>query len=122
MKSDNYFTTRFSLLAGVVGQFLYFPVWWYSTGLLRFSKRIFYFWQDQFYSLGVWVWIKNIFVPMYGQFDITGRLISFLVRLVQIVARTFILLAWLIACLILVILWIAWPLALAWAIYEQLLA
>ncbi len=38
--------------------------------------------------LGVGVWIKNIFVPMYGSYDFAGRFISFFVRLAMIGARS----------------------------------
>lgn len=34
------------------------------------------------------VWIKNIFVPMFGQRDWQSRLISVCMRLVQIIGRT----------------------------------
>lgn len=34
------------------------------------------------------VWIKNIFVPMFGQHDWQSRLISVFMRLVQIIGRS----------------------------------
>jgi len=66
---------------------LYFPLWWYSSGFIRFAKNfghaLRYKWQD----LGVGVWAKNLFVPMFGVRDIAGRLISFFMRLVNIIGR-----------------------------------
>lgn len=38
-------------------------------------------------SLALRVWIKNLFVPMYGMYDWQSRLISFFMRLAQIVFR-----------------------------------
>jgi len=38
-------------------------------------------------ALGVLLWLKNLFVPMFGQHDWQGRLVSFLIRLVQLIAR-----------------------------------
>ncbi|HOX96861.1 MAG TPA: hypothetical protein PL066_00695 [bacterium] len=66
---------------------LYFPIWWYTRGFVRFAKAfgnsLRYKWQE----LGVGVWIKNLFVPMFGVHDISGRLISFFMRLVNIIGR-----------------------------------
>lgn len=38
-------------------------------------------------ALGVLLWLRNLFVPMFGQHDWQGRLVSFLIRLVQLIAR-----------------------------------
>ena len=38
--------------------------------------------------MGVGVWIRNIFVPMYGSDDIAGRIISFFMRVAMIVLRS----------------------------------
>lgn len=68
---------------------LYFPIWWYTRGLVRFAqsfgKSLRFKWQE----LGVGVWVKNLFVPMFGVRDIAGRLISFFMRLVNIIGRFF---------------------------------
>jgi hypothetical protein len=67
--------------------FAYFPLWWYSEGLVQAARGVFNFWRSQEASLGFFVWLKNIFVPMYGQQDFAGRAISFVVRFVQIIFR-----------------------------------
>jgi hypothetical protein len=33
------------------------------------------------------IWIKNFFVPMYGQYDWTGRLVSIFMRIVVLIGR-----------------------------------
>lgn len=45
---------------------------------------------------GVDVWAKNLFVPMYGDESVTGRAISFLVRLAVLVFRSLGVVAWVI--------------------------
>ncbi len=120
MKSMKTTSSSLSLISGIVGLILYFPVWWYSIGFYRFAKRIFLFWKEQAYALAVLIWIKNIFVPMYGQGDFVGRLISFGVRLVQIIVRSIILLIWLMFCLILILFWLALPLLIILATIIQL--
>lgn len=76
------------VFADLIGDFFYFPVWWYTRGLAKMamaaSGRVAGIWT----SLGVGVWARNLFVPMFGQADIPGRIISFFVRLFQIIFRT----------------------------------
>jgi len=99
----------------------YFPIWWYSHGL----KKIFYWFSDfikqanQEFALGLW--IKNLFVPMYGQNDWQGRLVSFFVRLGQIIARAFMVLAWFLVGLLIVMLWVWAPVMIVWQIVFNLM-
>ena len=39
--------------------------------------------------LAVRVWAKNLFIPMYGDASVLGRAISFGIRLVMLIARSF---------------------------------
>jgi hypothetical protein len=105
MLNHNFLTYSGKIILQVLGEILYFPVWWYSVGLLRFSKALGLFWLGQEESLGLSVWVRNIFVPMYGQRDIASRLISFVMRAVQIIFRGLIL-AFLL--LILLAIWLGW--------------
>lgn len=104
-----------------LGNILFFPLWWYSFGFIRFAQRIISFWRGEQRSLGFNVWLKNLFVPMYGQHDFAGRLISFFIRLIQIIVRGLALLFWLFIGLALMFAWLALPLALIVAIAFQLL-
>jgi hypothetical protein len=76
-----------AIFGDVLGNIVYAPVFWYSRGLTDAAR---YCWNQvvrQWKSLGVGVWIVNIFVPMYGQRDIAGVLISIFMRLIQIIVR-----------------------------------
>ena len=59
---------------------------------------------------------------MYGQRDWSGRLISFFIRLVQIIFRGLVLIVWIFLLLALIIIWLIGPLllvlALAWQIFQ----
>lgn len=120
MKTMKIANSSLALISGIIFSILYFPLWWYGFGFLRFAKRIFSFWHEQALSLAVLVWIKNIFTPMYGQSDFAGRLISFGIRLIQIIIRSIILLLWLIICILIILFWLAFPLLLILAIISQL--
>lgn len=85
-------SSRASAVAKLVGvdlfgSLLWFPVWWYSTGLKRVALGVHsdltYRWQEY----GFAIWLKNFFVPMYGQYDIAGRLVSVFMRFVVLVGR-----------------------------------
>jgi hypothetical protein len=121
MFSHNFLTYSGKIIAQILGEILYFPIWWYSIGFIRRIKVSWSFLRDREISLGFSVWAKNIFVPMYGQRDFAGRLISFLVRLVQIIARGLVLFLWLIIVLLGLIFWLALPILLLIALAFQFL-
>jgi hypothetical protein len=74
-----------------------------------------------FASLSLGVWLKNIFVPMYGQRDWESRLISVFMRSVQIVFRSLGLFIWSVGILVVCALYLLAPLALiAFALYHGL--
>src|SRR3989344_6211305 len=75
------------ILAQVLRNLLYFPLWWYSAGLWSLLTALHDWLTGAFKNLALGVWVKNIFVPMYGQRDFAGWAISVLMRLVQIVWR-----------------------------------
>ncbi len=93
----------------IIGDVFYFPIWWYTKGLWRVTRNRWQIVKNKEASLGVGLWIKNIFVPMFGQHDAAGRIISFIMRVVQIVARSTVLLATAIFEIFLLFLWIFLP-------------
>ena len=117
----NSLTTSSKLIVQVFWDFLYFPLWWYSVGWARFGNflRGFVLWQEA--SLGFSVWLKNLFRPMYGQRDFTGRLISFFIRLTQIIFRGFMLLVVTAIALVLFFCWALLPAGIVYGIIYQLI-
>lgn len=89
--------------------FLYAPVWWYTRGLKRaaqFAARLVALGNEQF---APGLWLLNIFVPMFGQYDWQGRLVSFFVRLGNVIIRSILLIIWIIFSLVVLLLWIFIP-------------
>lgn len=121
MLQHNFLTYIGKITLQIIGEILYFPIWWYTVGFLRLLKGVGGFWRDQEQSLGFLVWAKNWFRPMYGQYDWAGRIISFFVRTVQIIFRAFILAIWLILLIIILLLWLAAPVLLLLALAFQFL-
>jgi len=121
MLSANFFVSLGQTIVQIIGEVLYFPIWWYSVGFARQTKYIFRLWLGQEESLGFSVWAKNIFTPMYGQHDWSGRLISFFVRLVQVIGRGAVLLVLLVLAILSLLLWLVLPLAILFATAWQLI-
>ncbi|MFA5184221.1 MAG: hypothetical protein WC456_01710 [Patescibacteria group bacterium] len=120
MLKHNFLTYSGKIILQILGEILYFPVWWYTVGFGRLAKNAWLFLLNQEQILGFGVWLKNIFVPMYGQRDAAGRLISFVIRLVQIIFRGAVLLVWFLVALAALLLWLALPLALFFTTAWQL--
>ena len=73
---------------------LLFPVWWYSRGARAMAGYLYRAVVFEARRLAIGLWIQNIFVPMYGQWNWQGRLVSFFMRVVQILGRSIFLCVW----------------------------
>lgn len=78
------------LLGGIVA----FPLWWYTRGLAHMAAWAGHAVGTASRNLGLGVWVRNLFVPMYGESGIEGRLISFFMRLAMIIGRGIGVLVW----------------------------
>ena len=101
---------------------LYFPVWWFTGG----AKHVLFWCFDLLKSgnatLAPGLWLANILVPMFGQYDWQGRIISFFMRLAQVIGRSFALLCWFLVCFALFILWIVFPFLLTYGLIRTMMA
>src|SRR3989344_358247 len=77
----------FRIVRDLTLDLLYFPIWWYSTGLMERVSGVGDLVSGAMKSLQIGLWIRNIFVPMYGAYDWQSRIISVFMRCVQIVGR-----------------------------------
>ncbi|MDP2736908.1 MAG: hypothetical protein Q8O59_04000 [bacterium] len=121
MFSNSFIFYSLQILAELLWDVFYFPVWWYGRGFVNLIMSVINFLADKQKSLALLVWIKNIFRPMYAQYDWQGMLISFFMRLVQIIFRSLIMLFWLIMSLAVVIFWILFPVFVIYEIIFQFL-
>lgn len=107
--THNTLTYSSKIIFKIAWDFIYFPLWWYSEGLVKTIKGATGFLRRREASLGFLVWLKNIFVPMYGQSDFAGRAISFFVRFFQVIFRGVALLFFTILSLAFFIFYLALP-------------
>ena len=105
-----------TIFRATILNFLIFPLWWYSRGLFVVLGGSFHSIKEQQRNLALDIWLKNIFVPMYGQYDIAGRIISFFMRLAQIIGRSVALAVWTVIVAAGIGLWLVLPVVIAYHI------
>lgn len=106
------------LFLETVLDFFYFPLWWYTKGTLHAAKGCLNLFNSGNQNLAPGLWLANIFVPMFGQYDIQGRIISFFMRFFQVIVRTIGLMFWLVVCLVLFLFWLALPVAVVYGMFH----
>ena len=121
LSSNNFLIYSAKILTEVFWELVYFPLWWYTAGAELVVKSLFNFVAEQQRALGFWVWLKNIYRPMYGQNDWAGILISFLVRLFQVIVRGIAMLIIIAFAWALFLLWLAFPVLVIYEIIFQLI-
>lgn len=75
------------ILTELVGGFLALPVWWYTRGLSIMSDWVRRTIREASEMFALGVWVRNLFVPMYGETEWSGKIISFGVRIAMIFVR-----------------------------------
>lgn len=78
----------------VIGGIIFFPIWWYTVGFMTVLSWAASSIGEMSQMFGLGVWVRNLFVPMYGDTSIIGRLISFGIRLVMIAVRGAVVACW----------------------------
>ncbi|KKU49031.1 hypothetical protein A3H10_03945 [Candidatus Uhrbacteria bacterium RIFCSPLOWO2_12_FULL_46_10] len=109
----------FIILREIFWEIIYVPVWWYTFGAVRAVSRFLTRLNDGNDYLGWSVWLFNIFTPMYAQTDLTGRLISIGVRIVQVMARSVLFLGWILVVVIMLMAYFLLPLITLFEIFHQ---
>jgi hypothetical protein len=107
------------LIVDIIGDFLFWPVWWYTVGLRDMAKFVLKQIRDVWKSMALGLWIRNFFVPMYADRSILGRGISLVIRLIFLVWKSVWFVAWSIPSIVLLILWIVTPVGVIYLIIQQ---
>ncbi len=105
------------LLSGVFA----LPVWWYTRGLVLVSTWCRETVKNTSQLFGLGVWVKNLFVPMYGETEWSGRAISFVIRVAMIFVRGSAVALWAVVAIISFVVYISvLPLAILGILYHGL--
>jgi len=63
---------------------LYFPLWWYSKGLINFCSWLKEKIQEMANPFVLKILLLNLAKPMYGDYTREGRIISFFMRIIHL--------------------------------------
>src|SRR3989344_7808394 len=107
------------LLVDLIGEILYFPIWWYTQGLTRILAYVFDSIRNTNRNLAVGLMFKNLFKPMFGQYDREGRIISFFFRIILTFSRSIIFVLLVILYLLVIIFWLFLPVEVCWGIFNN---
>lgn len=101
-------TIRF-IFVDMLLSIVYFPVWWYTTGVknlaLAIKREILAFGK----AMDLRILAKYLFQPMFGQTDVWGRIISVVLRIVVFTFKLFTAFGYSILLGALFIVWIIFP-------------
>jgi hypothetical protein len=99
---------RFIIIDSAIA-FAKWPIWWYSKGLMLVGSWALHSIKMYAKSISLGVWVKNLFVPMFGMRDWQSRIISFFMRLFQIIARSVGVLCWIIIVIAILLIYLFLP-------------
>lgn len=71
-----------------------FPAWWYSRGAVRAGQWYVRSLGDAIDRLALKVLAQNLGRPMFGDYTREGRIISFFMRIIQLVISAILFAAW----------------------------
>ncbi|MBM3205068.1 hypothetical protein FJZ48_03770 [Candidatus Uhrbacteria bacterium] len=108
MKSNAGAVARY-LFLDLAGSLIHFPFWWYTKGFFDVLQWVGRSCSFQWKSYGITLWMKNFFVPMYGQYDFSGRLVSVIMRFVVLIGRLIVFVVFALAYLLAVVAWLVIP-------------
>ena len=107
------------IVIDLVGEILYFPVWWYTQGLMRTISYVIASIKNTNRNLALGLMFRNLLKPMFGQYDREGRLISFFMRIILILFRLVVFILLSILYLLIIIFWIFLPVVAVWGIIRN---
>lgn len=96
-------------LIELVGDILYFPLWWYSVGLRQLIMSLAQQVKSSERYLALGLLARSLFLPMFGQYDREGRIISFFMRLIILIGRSIYMLGLLAIDFLLIVVWMGLP-------------
>ena len=108
------------VVGDIIGGILYAPLFWYGRGATDAGRVCWRMIKRRWESLGIGIWVRNIFVPMFGQQDFTGKLISFFMRLLQIIGRVIVMAVWFVVVAVLFVIYLIAPFVIVYEFFRQL--
>lgn len=105
-------------IGNLLWEIVSFPIWWYTIGVWKMLQWLGDQIVSEYRNLSLGLWLKNLLVPMFGQYDRTGRLVSFFMRLVQIIFRFFLLIIWFVLLVAIFLFWLTAPILVVYGLIK----
>ncbi|OGL88782.1 hypothetical protein A3I42_03235 [Candidatus Uhrbacteria bacterium RIFCSPLOWO2_02_FULL_49_11] len=90
------------------------PTWWCTLGLWTVLKWVGRGIANEWFDFGLGPWLKSMFTPMYADYSLAGRAISFVARIIILTFRFVQFFLWLVLYMVALALYIALPLGAAY--------
>ncbi len=94
------------LTLNVIGDLWRFPLWWYTSGLKLVGKYCLESLHNTWERLALGLFLRYFFKPMYGDYTISGRAVSLLMRIVLVIYKSIRLIFWLLWYLTIFLIWL----------------
>lgn len=109
------------ILRELVGELLYFPVWWYSYGLASTARTLLNQWLGAVSRLSILIMLRTMGKPMYGDYTRSGKIISFFFRLLILGFKIIQLGLWTVVLVVAMLAWIIGPIFATAMLVRQLI-
>jgi hypothetical protein len=117
MTDNLFFSSLKFVFKDLIWDIIYFPIWWYSLGLKKVVLFCFKEIVETSHRLAIGILFSHLLKPMYGQYDLAGRIISFVFRILQFLWHLLFVFIWIILIFAVLIFWIALPIITVWQIF-----
>ncbi len=112
-------TVFYFFIITVFRQIITFPAWWYTQGLALLIIHLYRMQVIQLKNLAIFSWIRHLFTPMFHDYTFVGRILSFIFRIFIIGGKLVILIVSLGLRLVVVILYIFFPIFVIYALFGR---
>ncbi|MFH1712917.1 MAG: hypothetical protein ABH896_01900, partial [Candidatus Jacksonbacteria bacterium] len=102
------------ILKHIILDTLYFPIWWYSKGLLKILRWAKESLKDAERMAGLKIWIKAMFKPMFQDYTREGRIVSFFMRFVLLIFKLLMVIIWTAVLGLVILIWLGLPIGIVW--------
>lgn len=109
------------ILRELVGELLYFPVWWYSHGLASTGRTLLNQWLGAVNRLSILIMLRTMGKPMYGDYTRSGKIISFFFRLLILGFKIIQLGLWTVVLVVAMLAWLIGPILATAMLVRQLI-
>lgn len=97
---------------------LKWPAWWCTQGLWTILRWVGRGIANEWFDFGLGPWFKSMFTPMYADYSLAGRAISFVARIIILAFRLVQFILWVVLYIAVCAVYLGLPAAAAYLLYS----